>query len=160
MMHDPNCAICKANMDVSSVPGGIIYEDDLWLVHHLMPGRGVPGWMMVQTQRHVAGIAFFNDAEALSFGPTFRHLQKVLLDVTGALRIYTASMNESVPHFHCHLVPRYGTMPKNAQGFEIFDLFRASAAGEIQVDADAVKSLTDRYREALKIEPPATLVRA
>ncbi len=160
MMHDPNCAICNASMDTSSVPGGIVYEDDLWLVHHVMSGRGVPGWMMVQTRRHVAGIAFFNDAEALSFGPTFRHLQKVLMEVTGALRIYTASMNESVPHFHCHVVPRYEAMPKNAKGWEVFDLFRASAAGEIDVDADSVTRLTDRYREALKIDPPAKTVLA
>ncbi|WP_271566251.1 HIT family protein [Bradyrhizobium sp. CCBAU 11386] len=158
MMHDPNCDICRTNMNASSVPGGVIYENDLWLVRHLMPGRGVPGWMMAQTRRHVAGIAFFNDAEALSFGPTFRHLQKVLMEVTGALRIYTASMNESVPHFHCHLVPRYETMPKNAQGWDVFDLFRASAAGEIEVDAGAVISMTNRYREALKIDPPVAIV--
>ena len=55
--------------------------------------------MMIQTQRHAACIAFFNDAEALSFGPILRHLQKVLLEITGALRSYTASMNESAPHF-------------------------------------------------------------
>lgn len=158
MMHDPNCFICKASMDASSVPGGGIYENDLWLVRHLMPGRGLPGWMMIQTQRHVAGIAFFNDAEALSFGPTFRHLQKMLMEVTGALRIYTASMNESAPHFHCHLVPRYEKMPKNAQGWDVFDLFRASAAGEIEVDADVVARLTDQYREALRSNPPATIV--
>lgn len=113
MKHPSNvstCGICKANSGEVPVPGGIIFENDLWLVRHLTPWRCVPGWMMVQSQRHVAGISDFNDAEAANFGPAFRHLQKVLQDVTGALRIYTASMNESSPHFHCHLVPRYVQM--------------------------------------------------
>lgn len=154
LVHDPNCGICKASLDRASVPGGIVWENDLWLVRHLMPGRGIPGWMMVQTQRHVAGIAHFNDAEAASFGPTFRHLEKVLEEVTGALRIYTASMNESVPHFHCHIVPRHAKMPKDAVGWDVFDLFRASGAGEITVDAGEVAAVTQRYREALAANPP------
>ena len=152
--HDPNCGICRASLDPASVPGGIIFQNELWLLRHLMPGRGIPGWMMIQTQRHTPGIAHFNDAEAASLGPTSRHLQKALEDITGALRIYTASMNESAPHFHCHFVPRYRQMPKNAVGWDVFDLFRASGAGEISVDAGEVAALTERYREALRRNPP------
>lgn len=148
------CAICKANSGEAPIPGGIIFENDLWLVRHLAPGRGVPGWMMVQSQRHVAGISSFNDAEAANFGPAFRHLQKVLQDVTGALRIYTASMNESSPHFHCHLIPRYAQMPKDASAWGVFDLFRASAEGEIAVDAAEVGRLTQAFRAALMVAPP------
>lgn len=148
------CAICKANSGEVPIPGGIIFENDLWLVRHLTPGRGVPGWTMVQSQRHVAGISGFNDAEAANFGPAFRHLHQVLQDVTGALRIYTASMNESSPHFHCHLVPRYVRMPKDSSAWEVFDLYRASAEGEIVVDAAEVDRLTKAYRAALKATPP------
>jgi diadenosine tetraphosphate (Ap4A) HIT family hydrolase len=110
--------------------------------------------MMVQTQRHVAGIADFDDDEAANFGPAFRHFEKVLQAVTGSLRIYTASMNESFPHFHCHLVPRYKEMPKGATAFGVFDLFRASGEGEITVDADEVERLTEAYRTALAAAPP------
>ena len=148
------CGICKANSGEVPIPGGIIFENDLWLVRHLAPGRGVPGWMMVQSQRHLAGMSGFNDAEAANFGPAFRHLHKVLQDVTGALRIYTASMNESAPHFHCHLVPRYARMPKDASAWEVFDLYRASGEGEIVVDAAEVDRLTKAYRAALKATPP------
>jgi diadenosine tetraphosphate (Ap4A) HIT family hydrolase len=153
-IHDPNCGICRASLDPPSVRGGVVFQNDLWLLRRLMPARAVPGWMMIQTQRHTPGIAYFNDAEAASFGPTFRHLQKVLQDITGALRIYTASMNESAPHFHCHFVPRSAQMPKGAVGWEVFDLFRATVAGEITVDADEVARLTERYRLALRDNPP------
>jgi diadenosine tetraphosphate (Ap4A) HIT family hydrolase len=110
--------------------------------------------MMVQSQRHVPGIADFDDAEAADFGPAFRHFEKVLQQVTGALRIYTASMNESFPHFHCHLVPRYQRMPKDAASWAVFDLFRASSEGEITVDRAEAARLTEAYRQALKASPP------
>ncbi len=152
--NDPACGICKTNSGEAPIPGGIIFENKLWLVRHLMPGRGVPGWMMVQSQRHVAGISSFDDEEAANFGPAFRHFQKVLQEVTGALRIYAASMNESFPHFHCHLVPRYAQMPKNASGWDVFDLIRASGEGEIAVDGDEAEKLTEKYRAALKASPP------
>lgn len=152
--NDPSCGICKTNSGDAPIPGGIVFENDLWLVRQLMPGLGVPGWMMVQSQRHTAGIADFDDDEAANFGPAFRHLERVLQEVTGALRIYTASMNESVPHFHCHLVPRYAEMPKGAAGWDVFDLFRASGAGEITVDRDEADRLREAYKAALAASPP------
>ncbi len=151
---DPTCGICKTNAGEVPIPGGVVFENELWLVRHLMPGRGVPGWMMVQSQRHVAGIATFNEAEATNFGPAFRHFEQLLEQVTGAQRIYTTAMGESFPHFHCHLVPRYAEMPKDAASWAVFDLFRASAEGEISVDAGEVSRLTDAYREALRNNPP------
>lgn len=152
--HDEGCGICKTNAGEAPIPGGIVFENDLWLVRHLMPGRGVPGWMMVQSQRHVAGIAYFNDDEVASFGPSFRHFEKALEKVTGAQRIYTAAMNESFPHFHCHIVPRYAKMPKDASAWEVFDLFRATGAGEVEVDRAEAERLTEAYRQALKASPP------
>ena len=150
----PACGICRTNSGEVAIPGGLVFENDLWLVRHLVPGRGVPGWMMVQSQRHVAGIAEFDDAEAANFGPAFRHFEKVLQEVTGSLRIYTASMNESFPHFHCHLVPRYAQMPKEASAWAVFDLFRASGAGEVTVDEEENNRIMVAYRAALQASPP------
>ena len=90
------------------------------------------------TRRHVGGPAHFDDAEAASFGPTLRHLQRVLEETTGALRIYTAAMGESHPHFHAHMVPRTPQMPKDAKAWGVFDLQRAAGAGEITVAAAEV----------------------
>ncbi len=66
---------------------------------------------MLMTQRHVASFPQFDDTECATFGPLMQVLQRTLLDVTGALRIYIANMNESTPHFHCHIVPRLSEMP-------------------------------------------------
>jgi diadenosine tetraphosphate (Ap4A) HIT family hydrolase len=110
--------------------------------------------MMLITRRHVPGPAAFDDREAASFGVTLRHLQRVLLEVTGALRIYTAAMGESSPHFHAHLVPRYATMPKDAKAWGVFDLQRAAAAKEIDVDEPAASRIARAYADALRSAPP------
>ena len=152
--HDPTCGICIQNAGEKPIAGGIIFENDLWLLRHASPPYGVAGWMTLQTQRHVGGPAHFNDAEAANFGLVLRHFEKLLEDVTGALRIYTVAMGESFPHFHGHMVPRYATMAKDAKAWAIFDLQRASIAGEITVDEAEVKRITLAYREALVKNPP------
>jgi diadenosine tetraphosphate (Ap4A) HIT family hydrolase len=152
--HDAGCGICRANAGETAIPGGVIFENDLWLVRHSPPPYGVAGWMTLHSQRHVGGPAHFNDAEAASFGPTLRHLEKVLEEVTGALRIYTAAMGESFPHLHAHMVPRYAQMPDDAKAWAVFDLQRRAAAGEVTVDAGQVERIIGEYRARLAKEPP------
>jgi diadenosine tetraphosphate (Ap4A) HIT family hydrolase len=110
--------------------------------------------MMLISRRHVAGIAHFDVREAAAFGPAIRHFEHVLEKVTGALRIYTAAMGESHPHFHAHMVPRYAHMPNDAKAWSVFDLQRAAAAGEITVDANEVVRISEAYRQALAAAPP------
>jgi len=137
-------------------PAEPLFSNELWHVRHIDGPAGVPGWMMLVSQRHVPGPAQFDDREVASFGPTLRHLQRVLLEVTGALRIYFAAMGESSPHFHCHMVPRYAVMPKDAKAWAVFDLHRAAAADEIPVDRVAIDRVSSAYRaELARLPPPA-----
>ena len=131
-----------------------VFENDLWHVRPLDAPSGVPGWMILVARRHVPGPAHFDAREIASFGPTWCHLQRVLLDVTGALRIYTAALGESSPHFHGHLVPRFERMPQDASGWAVFDLERAAKAGEVQVDSAEVARLTRAFADALAKHPP------
>lgn len=149
------CGVCQT-LAGGNGPGDphFVMENALWHVRHAGPPFGVPGWMMLMTRRHVGGPAHFDDAEAASFGPTLRHLQRVLEQTTGALRIYTAAMGESHPHFHAHMVPRTPAMPKDARAWAVFDLQRAAGAGEITVELADVALAVDRYRAALRAAPP------
>jgi diadenosine tetraphosphate (Ap4A) HIT family hydrolase len=149
---DAGCAVCASL--AGPAPARPLFENDLWHLRPISAPAGVPGWMLLVSQRHVPGAAFFDDREAASLGPTLRHLQRVLLEVTGALRIYMAAMGESAPHFHCHLVPRYASMPKDAKAWGVFDLQRAAAAGEISVDAAEVERVSAAYERALAANPP------
>lgn len=148
---DANCGMCNKLASSSSEP---VFENELWHVRPLDPPGGLPGWMMMVARRHVPGPAHFDAREVASFGPTWCHLQRVLLEVTGALRIYTAALGEASPHFHGHLVPRYAQMPKEAKGWAVFDLERAAKLGEVEVDAAERERIISAFRSALHTAPP------
>ena len=145
-VSDTDCRICDANSGAIEVPGGFLFQDDLWLVRHSAPPYGVAGWLTVQSRRHVAEPADFNDAEARNFGPMLRYFEGVLREITGALRIYTAAMGESSPHLHCHMVPRYPETPNGAKAWGVFDLARQAAEGIVQVNAAEVRRISDAFR--------------
>jgi diadenosine tetraphosphate (Ap4A) HIT family hydrolase len=150
-MTQSDCAVCKKLGESS---GSALFENELWHVRAIDPPCVVPGWMLLISRRHVPGPAAFDDAEASSFGPTLRHLSRVLLEVSGALRIYLAAMGESSPHFHAHLVPRYATMPRDAKAWGVFDLQRAAQAGELEQPLADIARVNDAYRRALAAQPP------
>jgi diadenosine tetraphosphate (Ap4A) HIT family hydrolase len=102
------------------------------------------------TQRHVASFPQFDETECATFGPLMQVLQRTLLDVTGARQIYLANMNASTPHFHCHIIPRYHEMPLGADAWKVFDLSRASLAGEYVVDDEESLRICGEVRERLK----------
>lgn len=154
MTPQPDCGVCRSIDGAERSPADIVFENDLWHVRHGGAPYGVAGWMMLVSKRHVPGPWAFDDAEAQSLGPMVRHLSRSLIEVTGALRIYSAWMGESWPHFHAHLVPRYPTMPKEAKAWGVFDLQRAAGAGEISVDAVEVRRITEAFRAALVASPP------
>jgi diadenosine tetraphosphate (Ap4A) HIT family hydrolase len=148
---DASCGICNKLASSNLEP---VFENELWHVRALDAPGGVPGWMMMVARRHVAGPAHFDAREVASFGPTWCHLQRVLLEVTGALRVYTAAMGESSPHFHGHLVPRYAHMPNDAKGWAVFDLERATKLGEVPIDSAEVERMITAFRAALRAQPP------
>jgi diadenosine tetraphosphate (Ap4A) HIT family hydrolase len=149
-VHESTCGICLSLHGPGKEPA--LYEDALWHVRPAAPA-GVPGWMLLITRRHVAGPAHFDDREARAFGPALRHFERTLERVTGALRIYTAAMGESHPHFHAHMVPRYPTMPRDAKAWSVFDLQRAVGAGEVAIDLQAVARVAAAYQRALIADP-------
>ena len=146
-----SCGVCATLTGEGRIEP--VYEDALWHVRPASSPPGVPGWMMMISRRHVAGPAHFNDDEARSFGFALRHFEHVLEQVTGALRVYTAAMGESSPHFHAHMVPRTATMPKNAKAWGVFDLERAARAGEVVVDEAEVRRVNAAYARALADKP-------
>ena len=148
MTQAPTCGVCQS----LSTPS--LYEDDLWCVRHAEPA-GVPGWMLLISKRHVAGPAHFDDREAAVFGVALRHFERVLEQVTGALRIYTAAMGESFPHFHGHMVPRYAQTPGDVKTWDIFLLTQNAARGEFTVDEAEVKRICEAFKARVASGVPA-----
>ena len=153
--YEPSCSVCKANAGDVPSPGGVIWEDKLWLVRHAPPPFPLAGWTMFHTQRHVQGPAHFTDEEAAAFGPVLRHVSRTLEKVTGAPRIYVVAFGESTPHMHAHLAPRYADLPPEHVAFGAADLYRAVASGKQPgvPEADAL-AMAGKLRDALKASPP------
>lgn len=148
-----DCRSCRENNGIDVPTHGVVTRTDRWLIRHAPPPYGLAGWMVIQPIRHIAGPEYFSDDEAREFGVVLRHTQRVLKETTGALRMYTAVMAESVPHMHVHLVPRYEHMPRGMKGWAVFDVHRLAEAGELEVDSDAVEDIVARYRLALEKDP-------
>ena len=154
--YQAQCGVCRQNGGEAEIPGGVIWENDLWFVRHIAPPYPLAGWTMFHTQRHVQGPAHFTDAEAAKFGPVLRHVSRALEQATGALRLYTVAFGESTPHMHAHLIPRYEKMPNNVVAFGVADIMRGVAKGEIPAaDPAQVMSVIEKLRQALgKVPPP------
>jgi diadenosine tetraphosphate (Ap4A) HIT family hydrolase len=150
-----SCSVCKVNSGDVVSTGGVIWENDLWLVRHIPAPYPIAGWTMFNTQRHVQGPAHFNEEEAKAYGPVLKHVTRALEIVTGAPRIYIVAFGESTPHMHSHLVPRYQEMSSDFAAFGISDLYRQVASGSRPgVDEDDALSIAKKLREQLKACPP------
>jgi diadenosine tetraphosphate (Ap4A) HIT family hydrolase len=119
---DGPCIACQANEGRLHAPGGVIFDDGLWRVEHMLAPALLPGWLIVKTVRHVESLAELTHAEAGALGPLLTRATSALEAVTGADRVYAALFAEAVRHIHFHLVPRQDAVPARSRGPSIFDL--------------------------------------
>lgn len=117
----PRCSACAEIAGEVSAPGGVIYDDGMWLVSHHTGRFTDPGELIVKTRRHCESLSELSPAEADSLGPVLREAVGALERVVVAERIYAVSFNERVRHLHFLLLPRTAAMPR---GHVISDLYR------------------------------------
>jgi diadenosine tetraphosphate (Ap4A) HIT family hydrolase len=150
-----SCQLCQISDGSALVESEVVYQDDLWLARSISSTPAVAGWLLMQARRHVAEPADWNEAEAASFGPTLQRLERIVREVTGAVRIYTASLNEGIQHFHCHILPRLAEMPNGAKGFPAFGLSDLARKGEVRANPDDVTRVLAAIREKARLAAPA-----
>jgi diadenosine tetraphosphate (Ap4A) HIT family hydrolase len=114
----PRCAIIDGR---SPSPGGIIYDDGLWIVVHHPSPESDPGELFVILRRHVESMAEITGAEAAALGPILRAGVTAIERIVSPERVYVASFNERVRHLHFYLLARTHAMPA---GHVLSDLFR------------------------------------
>jgi diadenosine tetraphosphate (Ap4A) HIT family hydrolase len=144
MSTTSTCSLCEI---ASGSDEGILFQDETWLLRSISAAPAVAGWLILQTRRHVIDPGDFDATEAATFGPTLQRFAQMLRDVTGALRIYTGSLNEGVPHFHCHLLPRLSKMPNDAIGWQAFGLSDLARRGEVRADPEELQRILSAIRE-------------
>ena len=172
---------CNVSLPARVVAVETIAENKLWMIHHMYCGppagstaawgspnadtggdSDLPGHLMFHSQRHVHGPADFTDEEAGNFIFAIQHVERHLLEVTQADRIYTILVGETGPHLHAHLIPRYSNEQLAAMevsvhlgsAMGVFDLYRAVGAGEHKpADAAEVARVVSEMKARLAAEP-------
>jgi histidine triad (HIT) family protein len=143
-----SCIICRKHSEDFVVPGGVIYQDDRVYAGHAHIAEGQAntylGWLVIETQRHIPGIADLSDQEGQAVGLLAARLSRVLKNITAAEHIYVFVMGHNVPHFHLHLLPRYPGTPREFWGLRVDEWPGAPHGGEAEI-AD----LCDRLRAGL-----------
>ena len=107
-----DCILCAVKNDDERVVNLKYYQDDLiFILLNLFPYN--PAHSMIVPNRHVQK---FTDLTREEINRIFRAVQGLqnLLDDMYEPKGYNIGFNQeiagaSIPHLHCHLVPRYGT---------------------------------------------------
>mmetsp|Transcript_35041 Transcript_35041/g.85894 ORF Transcript_35041/g.85894 Transcript_35041/m.85894 type:complete len:170 (+) Transcript_35041:95-604(+) len=151
-MPETDCKKCQqVRKEVVPEVGGILFEDDLWIVVHKGAPIGVAGHLQLVSKRHYQGPAHMTDAEASHLGLMLRHCEAILAQVSGASAVYTAALGASTPHFHCHMVPKHEGGPS---AWAVFDQERLASEGSVVVDIDKCAFIAEAFKAAMVATPP------
>ena len=105
-----SCLACDVLEGRIQPPGGIIYEDQHWVVDHSISPVRLKGWLIMKPKRHVEDFADLSPEESARLGPLSRSAAAAVRDALGTMRVYVCSFGEEWRHVHVHVVPRYPGM--------------------------------------------------
>jgi diadenosine tetraphosphate (Ap4A) HIT family hydrolase len=102
-----SCLACDVLEGRIQPPGGVIYEDEHWVVDHSISPVALKGWLIIKPKRHVENFGDLLPEEARAFGPISRAAAAAVQVALDAERVYVCSFGEEWRHVHVHIVPRY-----------------------------------------------------
>jgi len=146
-----DCLVCRKQRGEFQVAGGAIFKDNLiYCSHaHFAPGEQTAylGWLVVETRRHIPGLADLTDSEGQALGLMVARLSRALKTIQGAEHVYAFVMGHGVPHLHLHLLPRYPGTPREYWGLRIDEWPEAPRGSK-----SAIEMLCARIRMKLGTE--------
>jgi diadenosine tetraphosphate (Ap4A) HIT family hydrolase len=120
-MSTSACTMCAEIAGSVVPPGGIIHEDEFWVVSHHTGPYTDPGELMVKAKRHSESVAQLTPAEAAALGPILRAAVSAIEHVVRPERVYVATYGERQRHLHFFLLPRTASLPA---GHILSDVYR------------------------------------
>lgn len=123
------CAICQIHCADSAQQSYVIGRGTLWVLRHHPDPSPLPGWLLLDSVRHLGGPADFNPGEAAAWGVAVQHASALVRGLTGCDRVYAIAFGEGAPHLHLHLIPRFAHHP-DTTAWSVADHYRAVIAGE------------------------------
>jgi diadenosine tetraphosphate (Ap4A) HIT family hydrolase len=149
----PGCGVCQLHGDDTARQRYEISRSPLWILRHHPDPAPLPGWLLLDTRRHLAGAIAFTTEEAAAWGGAVQQASQLVQTLTGCDRVYAIAFGEGARHLHLHLIPRCSSEPAT-EAWRVADLYRAVAQGEHPpADPEAVQTLVERARQALLTSP-------
>ena len=113
MLLANDCLACDVPAGKIQAPGGMIYEDEYWMVDHSVSPVMLRGFLIIKPKRHCEPLSELTLQEWVTFGPITHNVSKALTQAVSPARVYLCSFGESVTHVHFYLIPRTPDMPAN-----------------------------------------------
>jgi histidine triad (HIT) family protein len=141
-----NCLVCRKHRGEVSLPGGIIFENELIAITHAhLLGEEKThylGHLFVETRRHVAELGDLTENEAREVGWQVRQAAQALKAVLSVAHVYAFAIIDGVPHVHIHVIGRYPGAPREYWGPKVDEWPEAPKGdeGEIVALAEQIRS--------------------
>lgn len=116
-----SCLICDKHRGVGRLVGPVVFANELVVVSHrpLTEGRPVPGYLFVETRRHVATVADLTASEAAEVGRAVSLAAHALRAALAPEYVFSAIAGRSVAHFHQHVFARPKGTPAETPWFDV-----------------------------------------
>ncbi|MCP4426666.1 MAG: HIT domain-containing protein [Chloroflexi bacterium] len=145
-----DCFVCQKHRGDVSVPGGVIYEDDLIYISHASilgdKTTAYLGALLIEPKRHIPSLASLTNAEAQRIGLYVAHLSRALLNGESVERVYQFVTGHHAPHLHVWVIPRYLDTPREYWGMRVDEWPDAPKGGPEEIAA-----LCERIRAAIQL---------
>jgi len=142
----PDCGTCKGVRNEFDAPGGVIYEDRLWHLDHVIRPMPMAGWLVLKPKRHVESVSKLNAAESRALGPLVTRAAAALERATGVKKVYVGLFGEAkaFAHVHIHLIPRPLELADDLRGPLIFALMRTDTDRAPVTEAERISAAVRR----------------
>jgi diadenosine tetraphosphate (Ap4A) HIT family hydrolase len=141
-----SCGVCHHHSDPEQRRFYEIGRDARWLLRHHPDPAPLPGWLLLDSVRHLGGPMEFTAQEAAEWGRVVQHGSQLVQQLSGCERVYAIAFGEGARHLHLHLIPRFAADP-DTEAWRVADLYRAVAQGQASAaDPQAVAALVERGR--------------
>ena len=141
-----NCLVCRKHRGLVSVPGGVIFENEIvYISHAQLWGEEEDhylGHLFVETKRHVPSISQLSEAEAQAIGLFVNRVAKALEHTLGVEHVYAFAIGDHVPHVHIHVLGRYPGAPREYWGPKV-DEWPGAPRGNVDQIAEVAGRIRD-----------------
>ena len=140
------CRVCRIHNDSEAQARYEIGRDSFWILRHHPDPAPLPGWLLLDSSRHLGGPIDFLPPEAAAWGDVVKSASKLVQGLTGCERVYAISFGEGARHLHLHLIPRFSQDPAS-EAWRVADLYRRVMNGSSPpASATQVSALVERGR--------------